>query len=625
MSINSVFKRSSGVAQEDLKIKPPLTGFFKSLVPPSGDESMLDVCAEIIAAARAGIIGIDADELITMCELCDEFGRDVKQFQEKKPGAVASRLSAALAAALALYTAELSVGESPYGVCNGALRLSDRTKCKPFVPFIWYLMHALAKCDRYDGSNVFRGVKADLSADYPKDREVTWFQFSSCTCDIQVEQSEQFCGSAGTRTLFSIELTTGRARVITKFSLVPSEAEVLLPPNSRFKVLGQLNAGNGLVIIQLKELPPKDPIIDFDSPPTGTASFIPPALAAISGTFPAGSVLPAETEDPDVVALSQSLKALGIGTSAACLNFAKSLADQGVLTMERLKKMPVHQAKKALEIVKMTEFQIDAIIEVISPPPFAGPTSPASPAPAPTSALAAPQSTSAPTFLQAEELFQEGQRFFGQQRFSDAAKSWGQAVALNHGASHAFLSTLVFEGRPDVPKDRQSAFELASAGAVLGCAHSKGALGRCLVHGAGVAKDVARGVAIARESAAAGSCFGQSVVGRCHQKGLCVAQDYEEAVRLYRLAAMQGHSSAQNNLGFMFKKGEGVGRDYDEAVRLYRLAVAQGHADAQNNLGVMFKNGLGVAQDRAEAVRLFRLAAAQGNTDAAASLKQLGC
>ncbi len=266
--MNNVSKRSSSVGQEDLRIKPPLTGFFRSLAPPRGDESMLDVCSGIITAARAGLISIDADEFVGMCEMCDEHGRDVKQFQEKKAGAVPSRLSPALIAVLALYTAELCEGESPYSVCNGALRLADRSKCKPFVNFIWYLMHAMAKCDPYDGTNVFRGVKADLSADYPKDREMTWFQFSSCTCDIQVEQSEQFCGSSGARTLFSIELTTGRARVITKFSLVPSEAEVLLPPNSRFKVVSQLDAGNGLVIIQLKELPPKDPIIDFDSLPS---------------------------------------------------------------------------------------------------------------------------------------------------------------------------------------------------------------------------------------------------------------------------------------------------------------------------------------------------------------------
>ncbi len=50
----------------------------------------------------------------------------------------------------------------------------------------------------------------------------------------------------------------------------------------------------------------------------------------------------------------------------------------------------------------------------------------------------------------------------------------------------------------------------------MGCAHSKGALGRCLANGAGVAEDVGRGLALARESAAAGSSFGQFVVGRCY-------------------------------------------------------------------------------------------------------------
>ena len=149
-------------------------------------------------------------------------------------------------------------------------------------------------------------------------------------------------------------------------------------------------------------------------------------------------------------------------------------------------------------------------------------------------------------------VFDEGQRLYGSQRFCDAAKSWGQALMLQHAASHAFLSDMLIEGRPDVPKDKKRAFKLAAAGAAMGCAHSKGALGRCLVIGAGVAKDVGKGLALARESAAAGSCFGQFVVGWCCDEGVGVAQDYAEAVRLYRLAAAQGNTSAQNNLGLMF-------------------------------------------------------------------------
>ena len=193
MSVNSVSKRSSSVAQEDLKAKPPLAGSFESLTPPRGDESMLEVCADFIAEADAGLNGISPKDLRSACLMCDDHGRDVKNFQEKQPGAVPSRLSFSLVAVLALYTAELA-GVSPYGACNAALRSADRSKCKPYIRFIWFLMHALAKCDRYVGGNVYRGVKADLRAQYPKDREVTWFQFSSCTCDIEVEQSEQFLG-----------------------------------------------------------------------------------------------------------------------------------------------------------------------------------------------------------------------------------------------------------------------------------------------------------------------------------------------------------------------------------------------------------------------------------------------
>ena len=90
----------------------------------------------------------------------------------------------------------------------------------------------------------------------------------------------------------------------------------------------------------------------------------------------------------------------------------------------------------------------------------------------------------------ADGLFQEGRRLYEQRRYNDAAKSWGQAALLQHGASHAFLSNILFEGRPDVAEDEKRGFELAAAGAAMSCAHSKGALGRCLVSGSGVAKDV---------------------------------------------------------------------------------------------------------------------------------------
>jgi hypothetical protein len=59
-------------------------------------------------------------------------------------------------------------------------------------------------------------------------------------------------------------------------------------------------------------------------------------------------------EDPDILARSQSLKALGIGAAASCLKFAKALEEQGVLSLERLKKLPVDKAQKVLEKVQMS-------------------------------------------------------------------------------------------------------------------------------------------------------------------------------------------------------------------------------------------------------------------------------
>ena len=226
----------------------------------------------------------------------------------------------------------------------------------------------------------------------------------------------------------------------------------------------------------------------------------------------------------------------------------------------------------------------------------------------------------------ADGLFQEGQRLCqcpSQQRFSDAAKSWGKAALLQHAASHAFLSSMLIYGRLDVANDEKRAFELAAAGAAMGCAHSKGMLGDCLVHGAGVAKDVGKGLALARESAAAGSCFGQFVVGKCYNRGWGVVRDYAEAARWYRLSAEQGHAGAQVNLAYMFQFGcPGVMQDIAEAVRLYRLAAAQGDELAQGDLAIMLQDGIWVAQNYQEAARLFRLAAAQGDEHAQMSL---GC
>jgi len=224
---------------------------------------------------------------------------------------------------------------------------------------------------------------------------------------------------------------------------------------------------------------------------------------------------------------------------------------------------------------------------------------------------------------EAEGVFEEGQRLYGEQRFSEAAERWGRAALLRHAPSHAHLSDMLIDGRARRGQGREASVCVGCGWRGAGLRAQQGRTRPLLRWGHGVAEDVARGLALGRESEAAGSCFGQFVVGRCYDGWIGVAQDYAEAVRLYSLAAAQGHAIAQSNLGHMFYNGQGVAQDYAEAVRLYRLAAAQGHAVAQINLGVMFENGRGVAQDRAEAIRWYRLAAAQGYANATAALRRL--
>ncbi len=211
---------------------------------------------------------------------------------------------------------------------------------------------------------------------------------------------------------------------------------------------------------------------------------------------------------------------------------------------------------------------------------------------------------------QTDCLFAEGQRLYGQRRFMKAANSWGQAALLQHGPSHAFLSDMLVDNPMEIrnwsgyvplqglfgARDMHSstnklAFRLASAGALLGCAHSKGALARCYVSGIGVVESWNAAGLLAKESAETGSCFGQFAMGL---QALIMHRYVEAAVWFYQ-AAEQGHATSQFNLGLMFLEGKGVPQDKTAATSWLEKASAQGHVEAQNALPKRQK-GAGVAK-----------------------------
>jgi hypothetical protein len=102
-------------------------------------------------------------------------------------------------------------------------------------------------------------VREDLSALYPRDKEFAWWALSSCTASISVLESPNYLGKTGTRTIFSVQTSSGKN--IRAHSYFENEDEILLPPGIYLKVIDSLNPAEGLHIIHLQEIPPPHPLL----------------------------------------------------------------------------------------------------------------------------------------------------------------------------------------------------------------------------------------------------------------------------------------------------------------------------------------------------------------------------
>ncbi|CAF1350267.1 unnamed protein product [Rotaria magnacalcarata] len=112
-------------------------------------------------------------------------------------------------ASICLYIMDEKINEK--SLCrqlNAALRSKDRSELVPYLIKI-----------------VWRGVKADLSAQYPVGKSFVWWGFSSCVDSLDDIQSDRLLGTRGIRTIFKIECQTGKA--ISKHSYYDDIREVL--------------------------------------------------------------------------------------------------------------------------------------------------------------------------------------------------------------------------------------------------------------------------------------------------------------------------------------------------------------------------------------------------------------
>lgn len=217
--------RLTDVSEEPLMLLGPIVG-------------VMDVARKTLmeAAADTGLPHMDACGF-----MATEKGRQIAADG-------GSGLDADEAGALNLYTMESEL----YPMLNQCLRDRDRTRLKPYFAFLQLMILARLKLPKYTGT-VWRGVKADLRKQYPVGKEVYWWAFSSTTQKLSTLNNPMFLGQEGIRTIFNLQVRSGVD--IARFSVFEGEeAEVLLFPGTKFKVVDAMDMGGGLFQVHLEEV-----------------------------------------------------------------------------------------------------------------------------------------------------------------------------------------------------------------------------------------------------------------------------------------------------------------------------------------------------------------------------------
>jgi hypothetical protein len=256
---NSSQRFSDAVGVASTNTPSLLHSIFQSRGPPCS----LAQSFSTILVSRQRYNQLDQSSLLNVQEISLEFARELllradRNSMKAEVKASVNSLTTDEAAAVCAYTLE----NGPYTVLNRVLRDENMPLLDPFVDYLWLLMHGLSKCPRPIVPLVYRGVRSGVGA-YKVGDVITWCSFSSCTTQAEALENDMFLGMSGARTEFHITLTTNRARSIRHLSLMAEEEEILLPPNTRLRVMGRADRGHGLWVVQLLEEPCLAPILVF--------------------------------------------------------------------------------------------------------------------------------------------------------------------------------------------------------------------------------------------------------------------------------------------------------------------------------------------------------------------------
>lgn len=173
--------------------------------------------------------------------------------QLAKGGAVS--MGVELYSAILLYT-----GNAIYSELNRCLR-SDWKSVRKYWNYLRLYFEAMDAMES-KATTLYRGIAVDLYDEYEPGKTITWWSVSSCTASKDVAQNfmNQLGGSAATL----LTLHTKKACDVSSLSFYPHEAESLLRPGTRLRVLSRKRKGK-VVEIEVEEVLEDD--IDVDGLP----------------------------------------------------------------------------------------------------------------------------------------------------------------------------------------------------------------------------------------------------------------------------------------------------------------------------------------------------------------------
>ncbi len=146
-------------------------------------------------------------------------------------------------AAIYLYTMQTAFNSK----LNDVLRVGNRGELKQWFAYLKLLINALGKLPSME-TIVWRGVASDISQNFFKFYEETWWTVNSCSKNLKVV--EFYLGGMGT--IFGIETIHGKD--ISEYSAFPDEQEVILMPGTHVRVKCQpLEVRDRPYVISLEE------------------------------------------------------------------------------------------------------------------------------------------------------------------------------------------------------------------------------------------------------------------------------------------------------------------------------------------------------------------------------------